>query len=119
MITDRHMQTGRTGEELAAEWLRKRQFEILERNWRSGRFEIDLIAEKCGVLHFIEVKTGRTIRFGFPERRVDRRKILNMLGAAEQYLSNSIEGAKIQLDVISISIFNDRAYYFFIEDVYL
>lgn len=51
-----HNETGKTGEKLAADWLEKKGFTILEKNWRHKRLEVDIIAEKDNLLHFIEVK---------------------------------------------------------------
>src|SRR5579864_3202910 len=99
-----HIDTGKLGEELAAGWLKEHRFEILNRNWRNGRFEIDLIARKENVIHFVEVKTSRTDLFGFPEQRVGKRKIQHMISAAERYLVHTHAHGRIQLDIISISI---------------
>ncbi len=47
---------GNIGESLAADYLQDKGYVILHRNWRRGHWELDLIAEKEGLLHFIEVK---------------------------------------------------------------
>ena len=52
---------GREGERLAVDWLRRRGNIIHELNWRNGRYEIDIIAQRFDTLHFVEVKT-RSIR---------------------------------------------------------
>ncbi|HLY70969.1 MAG TPA: YraN family protein [Puia sp.] len=109
--------TGKMGEELAAEWLKHHHFDILHRNWRNGRFEIDVIASKENVIHFVEVKTSRTHLFGFPEQRVGKRKIQHLISAAEKYLVHTHAHGKIQLDIISISISSGHVYCFFIEDI--
>ena len=44
---------GQRGETLATEWLRQRGYYIVERNWRIGHYEIDIIAERFDTLHFI------------------------------------------------------------------
>ena len=54
-----HLETGREGELLAANWILQRGFQILERNWRHRRYEVDIIALKNDTLHIIEVKTKR------------------------------------------------------------
>ena len=48
---------GNRGEEAAVEWLRERGYYIVERNWRAGRYELDIIAQRWDTLHIIEVKT--------------------------------------------------------------
>ncbi len=53
----RHNEFGKWGEDLAAKYLAERGFEILARNWRHERKEVDIIAQKEGTLYFVEVKT--------------------------------------------------------------
>ncbi len=53
----RHNDFGKWGEDLAAKYLEERDFEILERNWRHERKEVDIIAQKDDTLYFVEVKT--------------------------------------------------------------
>ena len=48
---------GARGEDIATEWLRDRGYYIVERNWRIGHYEIDIIAQHYDTLHFVEVKT--------------------------------------------------------------
>jgi putative endonuclease len=51
-----HNEFGKAGEEMAAEWLCQRGFQLLALNWKSGRYEVDIVASREEVLHFIEVK---------------------------------------------------------------
>ena len=62
---------GNAGENLAAAYLENHGYRILERNYRCKQGEIDIIAQKCDVLVFIEVKTRRTLRYGTPGAAVD------------------------------------------------
>ncbi len=112
-----HIQTGAAGEELAAGYLQSEGFSIIERNWRFGRREVDIIAEKSGVLHFIEVKTRRSARFGQPEVKVDNRKIGLLIDAAEEYLHRYRQWQRIQFDILAISLSASGALYLLIEDV--
>src|ERR1700737_4981136 len=68
----RHIEFGKKGEELAAGWLTGKGFEILHRNWRHGRYEVDIIARYQDVVHFIEVKAGQPGIYGQPEERVSK-----------------------------------------------
>ncbi|MFM6926313.1 MAG: YraN family protein [Ferruginibacter sp.] len=115
-----HNLTGNTGEALAAIYLSEKGYHILHQNWRYGRWEVDIIAEKDSILHFVEVKTRRTRKFGHPEENVDRKKIQNLINAAEEYLYQQPQWKRIQFDVLSITILKDEPVeYFLIEDVYL
>lgn len=116
----KHNLTGTRGEALAAAWLTAKSYRILHQNWRYSRWEVDIIAEKDGMLHFIEVKTRLTKQFGYPEDNVDNKKIQNLINASEAYLYQYPQWQRIQFDILSISILTDEpAEYFLIEDVYL
>ena len=115
-----HHDTGKKGEDLAIDFLQKQGFTILLRNWRYKRYEMDIIAEKSNVLHFIEVKTRTNDLFGYPEEIVSKRKIKTMLrtGAAFQYRNPQWE--QVQYDILSITlVYNQAPEFFFIEDVYI
>ena len=99
-----HLETGRNGEQLATDWLQAAGFRVLERNWRYGRREIDIIACKSGVLHFIEVKTSRGETFGMPELRVTRSKFRSLCCAAEAYLEEQPQCKQVQFDIVAIII---------------
>ena len=115
-----HNETGKTGESLAAEWLKKSGFTLLHYNWRHSHYEIDIIASRANMLHFIEVKTRRSNRFGYPEESVSDRKMENLMQAAEEFLYRHPEWKKVQYDVLSITMGkNEEADFFLIEDVYL
>ena len=115
-----HNLTGSTGEDLAAAYLSENGYNILNRNWRHARWEVDIIAEKDTILHFVEVKTRRTGKFGHPEENVNKKKIQNLINAAEEYLYQQPQWKRIQFDILSITILKDEPVeYFLIEDVYL
>lgn len=115
-----HNLTGNTGEALAAAYLAEKGYRVLHRNWRHSRLEVDIIAEKNGTLHFVEVKTRRTRKFGHPEENVDRKKIQNLINASEEYLYQQPQWKRIQFDILSITILKgEPVEYFLIEDVYL
>ena len=115
-----HNITGSTGEALAATYLTENGYNILHRNWRHSRWEVDVIVEKGSILHFVEVKTRRTGKFGHPEENVDKKKIQNLINAAEEYLYQQPQWKRIQFDILSITILKDEpVQYFLIEDVYL
>lgn len=108
------------GEALAAAWLQDKGYEILHRNWRTGRYEIDIIACREGVLHFIEVKTKRSSRYGHPEQQVGRKKLRHLIAAGTEYIARDRRWKRIRFNILSIRLYAGvPPDYFFIEDVYL
>lgn len=115
-----HNKTGTYGEDLAVKYLQQSGFELLHQNWRHRHWEVDIIAVKSSVLHFIEVKTRRTKKFGHPEESVGKKKIQNLINASEEYLHQFPQWQRIQFDILSITILKGYPVeYFLIEDVYL
>jgi len=115
-----HNKTGNLGEAMAVEYFTGNGFTVLHRNWRHLHWEVDIIASKDAVLHFVEVKTRRTKKFGYPEEAVSKKKIQNLINASEEYLYQFPQWKRIQFDILSISILNNEPVeYFLIEDVYL
>lgn len=114
-----HNVTGKKGESLASSWIRNKGFRILDQNWRIGHLEIDLVAEKNGKLHIIEVKTTRGDRYGYPESKVTRTKLKRLLRAGSAYLGAHPQWKRVEYDILSIRLREEGAEYFFIEDVYL
>jgi putative endonuclease len=114
-----HNELGKKGEALAGEYLAGLGFSVLFRNWKHGRYEIDIVAVKDGVLHFIEVKTRQSTRFGLPEESVDRKKLRHLVYAGEAFTRVYPQWKRIQFDILSISMTAAGVEYFLIEDVYL
>jgi len=115
-----HNTTGRDGEKLAVNYFIEKGFSILQQNWRHSHWEVDIIASFNNVLHFIEVKTRRTKKFGYPEDDVSKKKVINLINASEEYLYLHPEWKRIQFDILSINLLrNEPVEYFFIEDVHI
>lgn len=115
-----HHDTGKKGEQMAADYLQQQGFTILHRNWRYSRYEIDIIASRGGILHFIEVKTRTTLSFGFPEESVEWKKMNSLLKGAEQFLFRYPYWPLVQYDVLAITMLhNEPVELLLIEDVYL
>jgi putative endonuclease len=115
-----NQEKGKKGEELATEWLLAKGYVLLHRNWRHARFEIDIIATKDQVLHFIEVKTRTSARFGNPEDQVNKKKLRHMIDAGVEFIYQNKGWKKIRFDILAIKLFKDiEPEFFFIEDVYL
>ena len=98
----KHNHTGLTGELLGTDWLTDAGYKVLEKNWRHSHWEVDIIAVKNNTLHFIEIKTRRSKKFGLPEEKVGNKKIQNLINAAEQYLYLQPRWTRIQFDILSI-----------------
>ncbi len=114
-----HNEFGRAGEQMAAEWLIYQGFQLIYRNWKYGRYEVDIIACQGEVLHFIEVKSRHDDIFGKPEDWVDRRKGRHLLIAGEAFQEKYPDWKMVQYDILSILLTPDgKRDFFFIEDVY-
>lgn len=115
-----HNATGEMGERMAVKYLKEKGFVILHQNWRYSHWEVDMIATLNGILHFIEVKTRRSKKFGYPEEDVTKKKVTNLINASEEFLYLYPQWKRIQFDILSINLNRDSpAEYFFIEDVSL
>lgn len=115
-----HNITGTLGEEMAVNYFANNGYNILHKNWRHKHWEVDIIASKKNKLHFIEVKARRTKKFGNPEDDVSKKKITNLIGAAEEFLLLYPDKKLIQFDILSINMEKNKPPEFLlIEDVYL
>jgi len=95
---------GREGEDRAAQFLTKRGYRILERNYSIRSGEIDLIALHEGVVVFVEVKTRTSNAFGAPELAVNPRKQKRMVKAALGYIKyRKLHQVPCRFDVVAIS----------------
>ena len=95
---------GKEGEEKAAHYLVKKGYQILEKNYRWGRGEIDIICKERNRIIFVEVKTRKNLNFGDPVEAVDRRKQRQIVKIAERYLVEKRLYDKIdcRFDVITL-----------------
>lgn len=91
------------GEVLAQKFLKKNGFKILETNFKNKVGEIDIVASKDGVFHFVEVKARSSAKFGLPREAVDAFKQNKIRRVAEGYLiSKNNYPARMQFDVIDV-----------------
>ncbi len=96
------MQTGADGETAAANYLVSKGYEIVAKNYRFRKAEIDLIVRKGNWLVFVEVKTRSNSSFGFPEEFVDPVKEELILMAAEEYMYQVNWEGNVRYDIVSI-----------------
>ena len=97
-----HNDFGKWGEDLAVHYLSEKGYAILERDWRYGHKDIDIIAISDDTLVFVEVKTRRNDTLMRPEQSVDWKKIKNITLAANHYVKMNGIDLQIRFDIISI-----------------
>ena len=95
-------ETGQRAEQLAVDYLLTQGFTIRATNWRMGHKEIDIVAEKDGRLHVVEVRSLTTSFFQQPYQSIDRVKERNLITAANAYVRYHKLSMEVQLDVVSI-----------------
>ena len=88
--------------------LQRDGFTILETNWRFQKAEVDIIAQKDGLLIFIEVKTRGSKKFGNPSDSIDKKKISLYKDAVEGYLEQYPSELEVRFDVVNIIIGKDE-----------
>ena len=98
-----HNELGKWGEDLAVAYLQGKGYTIIEREWKSGRRDIDIIAkDETGTIVFVEVKTRRNHMFGEPEEAIDYRKIQSLQLAINHYIKFRHINSEVRFDIISI-----------------
>lgn len=98
---------GDLGERIAVDWLRRNGFLIMERNWRYGRYEIDIIASRWDTIHFVEVKTRDARSLTSPEDAITAGKMQALRKAVSAYAASRRITRELQLDLIAVEIMPD------------
>ncbi len=98
-----HNDFGIKGEDIAIQYLRTKGYDIVDKNWRSGHKEIDVIAKKDDTVVFVEVKARANVFYGKPEDAVDFRKMRNLINAADAYLRLNMIDLPCRFDIITIT----------------
>lgn len=108
---DTRSEFGFWAEDYVAQYLRSKNYSILGRNYKKPWGEIDIIAEKSGVLIFVEVKASKSGSVGFePENRANPEKLRRLMRAVETYLASkkySPEQER-QIDIVALTLNQDR-----------
>jgi putative endonuclease len=101
---------GKIGEDLACEYLIAKGHVILHRNWRIKYGEIDIVSEHKGKLHFVEVKTVKSL-LTTPQEHLDRRKLQKLKKLAELFYNQMVknEDTIFSLDFIGITLNSDNS----------
>ena len=79
-----HNELGKWGEELAATYLEEKGYVILERDWKSGHHDLDIVAKDGDTLVIVEVKTRRNRLFGDPEEAIETLLSFSGMGPKEE-----------------------------------
>ena len=114
-----HNITGRKGEDAAVQFLKDKGYEILERNWHSSHFELDIIARHHDWIIIVEVKTRSGETWSLPEEAVDRKKMKRIINAANHYIIMHKLNFPVRFDVISVIINSEDIRIEHFEDAFL
>lgn len=118
LIMAMHNDLGNEGEQDAVNFLIENDHTILERNFRFGHAEIDIISQKGNILHITEVKTRSSSAYGEPESFVNQQKIELLVKATDFYIKKKDLDVEIQFDIISIVKNNAEFSLNYIEDAF-
>jgi putative endonuclease len=98
----KNKEIGYKGESIAIEYLTRAGYQIICKNYRYARYEIDIIAAKDDTLVFFEVKTRNNLKYGEPVEAVDDKKIDNILDCANYYIQDTHWAQRVRFDIITI-----------------
>lgn len=97
-----HNELGKKGEDLAVEFLLKKGYKIVARNFTFQKAEVDIIARRDNVLAIIEVKTRSTPDFGDPQEFVKGRQIQRLVTAVDHFVNDHDMDVEVRFDIVAI-----------------
>ena len=97
-----HNELGKKGEQLAVNFLLKKGYTIVERNYRFDKAEVDIMAQLKDTLAIVEVKTRSTTDFGNPQDFVKPKQIQRLVKAVDQYVTVNSLDVEVRFDIIAI-----------------
>lgn len=97
-----HNELGKKGEQLAVDFLLENEYDIISRNYRFEKAEVDIIAQKKDVLTIVEVKTRSNADFGKPQDFVKPKQIKNLVKAVDEYVTVNDLDVEVRFDIIAI-----------------
>lgn len=104
-VKKNNKEIGNIGEVIAKDYLLSQGYEILNRNYRCPKGEIDIIAKEQDVIIFVEVKTRTNTKYGQPFEAVDRRKLQRLYTISQFYIyENKLNQYKYRFDIVSINL---------------
>ncbi len=110
---------GNIGEDLAVNYLENKGYRILDRNWRSGHKEIDIVAMDGDTLVAVEVKTRKSATYGEPDIAVGVMKQRMLIWAANAYVRYHNIDIDVRFDIISIVFTDSEPHIEHIEDAFI
>lgn len=118
-MTQQRLGVGKLGEELAVRYLKRRLYRIVATNYRWRGGEIDIIAQRGGILAFVEVKTRHGQSCGTAAEAVTTQKQHKIIRTAQCYLAQA-PATKLQprFDVIAIQVEDDKVHIEHIVDAF-
>jgi putative endonuclease len=114
----KHNEIGLRGEQIATDYLEQKNYKILDRNWRYGRAEIDIVAMDGATLVFAEVKTRSNDLFERPESAVDDKKRRLLARAAVAYMRKIGHEWAIRFDILAVILRGDTFFIDHFEDAF-
>jgi putative endonuclease len=114
-----HNDLGKEGEKIAVEYLQKKGYAILEKNYRYLKAEVDIIAKKEDLLIGIEVKTRTSDYFGNPQDFINKKKIELLTSAINYYVIKNALDVEVQFDIVAIIKNNNTIQIEHLEDAFL
>ena len=110
---------GELGERIAERWLRRTGWRVLQRRFRSGHRDIDLVVEREGTIAFVEVKARRGDRFGHPVEAVNWRKQKELAKSAQVWIDRHGRAEDAyRFDVVGVLMTGDRVRIRHVEDAF-
>jgi putative endonuclease len=101
-IMAKHNELGKKGEQLAVDYLIKKGYTIMKRNYRFQKAEVDIIAQLKDTLAIVEVKTRSTVDFGNPQDFVKPKQIQRLVIAVDEYVNVNKLDVEVRFDIIAI-----------------
>lgn len=101
-MSNHNKQFGKLGEDIAAGYLERKGYKILERNYTYARVEVDVVCEYNNEIIFVEVKTRTSDQMAYPEQAVGKAKQKNIRLAAENFLEENQITSSVRFDIIAV-----------------
>ena len=113
-----HNELGKKGEDIAVEYLRRKGYRIIDRNWHNGHEEIDIVAMDGEMLVVVEVKTRFSDEFGDPDLAVTKSKQRSIVRTADAYIIEHDLDVETRFDIVSIVLNGKEKKIEHIEDAF-